>query len=486
MVYGFPHYLLQHQIRTLAASLLEQAFEEHGPPLVLKQDRGSNLNSEPDNAGVLGAGAQAETMTPAPALTCNTAQKPIRGIPFLEGRDFCATNNTGCTHYVIDKPKRMDTHMAADPFELVELVLARKATEQQRRTLMDKAPSALAALVKGIEASPLNLFELEPFFVRSGSEATLAALSALAQNWENSDLSPLAIEALGNSGLTSALPILVDLLRDTPYVTTAALALGRLRDARAREVLLNTALGILDGPLELFPQRQAEWLKNGVCDPFGKLFAIAESLAHFGDHSLHPIPVTVLQSKPPTDPDDPFNNEVLPAAARTLRSVVGPGMIEALCRATRRETLELTEAALQALFLLGTPVVVPELLHHIRGSDSVVIDRATTLFAALTGAPTHLTPSELDTWWRKHGGSFHDECCYRFGAPYDPRQLLSMVDDDEWDHFVKWDLGFSLGCDFGIDSAVDMVRSPEPPQAGALYKLGHKLDLDTVLGTPRI
>lgn len=157
------------------------------------------------------------------------------------------------------------------------------------------------------------------------------------------------------------------------------------------------------------------------------LIATAKACARCGDHSLAEWPM-LFAARPMAPTDDPEMAVLYDPATEALSFVVADGMIEALRKATQSGDVDGKRNAVHALFHLGLPQIVGDLIGCAADDDVDTRTIALVRFHDLTGAPIFERPADAASWWEKHRGRFGAlDQCYRSGKPISIEVLLAAM-----------------------------------------------------------
>ncbi|MGW4956541.1 HEAT repeat domain-containing protein [Nonomuraea sp. NPDC004186] len=201
----------------------------------------------------------------------------------------------------------------------------------------------------------------------------------------------------------------------------------------------------------------------------------AIALATTGDHSgaaaLHPLLA-----------DCPESGRALAASA--FRSVLDEDTLHQLARALADPGVEVRRAAVDPVFLIGSPAAAALLLRSAREDpDDQVRYNALIRFGDIAGLALSGDPEELpfaDEQWRELRDALDPAVCHRFGVPVALTDLIEEFTDEEpLRASVAAELRLLTGVDVptaytrhGLDAALRSVREV-PFTPGRIHKWGH-------------
>jgi hypothetical protein len=173
-------------------------------------------------------------------------------------------------------------------------------------------------------------------------------------------------------------------------------------------------------------------------------------------------------------------------AAKALSVAVGPGMTRALTAEAVDSSWDGRLAAVQALFLLRDVAAVDALVAAAACDDPAVSDNAVIGINDITGAEfsTSWPPEQVAKQWNDHRHDFREGVHYRLGKPLRVANLFDILenDPDRHDEVVE-EIRVTTGVapidgSYPPETAADIAA--RFPAEGALYRWGHKVDLDAL------
>jgi HEAT repeat protein len=375
-------------------------------------------------------------------------------------------------------------------------------------------PPLLDAIYAGTRAQKANLSRV---IAKMRGVDAVTALIPLLQNGEGRVRSAAA-EALGRSGDARAVDPLTTQLLDRDQRTyvreAAASALGELGHQGAIPTLLYVVEEILPDPNDseavarlIARERErspddwiamsSRWLRL--------LISILVALAKLGGQALSPIVIDLMGFHFEEDPDSSFAQRVREEAIAESIYLVGPGLLDALRTARRREPSGddvIDFGILSALFYLGLRESVDEFVDCFADGYPVGHSPAEML-GRIAGLVGETPPEELDAleaWWQARRGQFVPGVCYRWGEPLDVATLVDHLPGELpiQTSMLLDELTVITGEHFGPDYTLPPGRQEQDRidkakvwaernalafEPGALYKYGHRQDLALALET---
>jgi hypothetical protein len=233
------------------------------------------------------------------------------------------------------------------------------------------------------------------------------------------------------------------------------------------------------------------------------LITVLVALAKLGHQALSPIVIDLMGFCIEEVPDSSSAQRVREEAIAESVYLVGPGLLDALRTARRREPSGddvIDFGILSALFHLGLRESVDEFIDCFADGYPAGYSPAETL-GRIAGLVGETPPGELDTlkaWWQVRRGQFVSGVCYRWGQPLDVAVLVdrlpgklpiqtSMLLDEltviTGEHFEP---DYTLPPDRQEQDRIDKARrwAERNAQAfapGALYKYGHRYEASVVV-----
>ncbi|MEV4146891.1 HEAT repeat domain-containing protein [Amycolatopsis sp. NPDC049691] len=316
---------------------------------------------------------------------------------------------------------------------------ADESADQAARALVARGTAALPAVIETLaESSWISPVGRLPWVVRSlhGSEAVPLLLDHIEA--DQRVLGESCIAALGRSHDQRAVEPLSLLLSDRDGLTTtrahAADALGNLGSDSVTPLLQKV---VVDAAAE-DPEAE-EWPMLVV--------AAAAAAAKLGDHSGFPAVARLLEVDfPPTRA----------RAATCLQLVVGSKMLEVLDRAINDADAEVREAAVDPLFLLGTPDSIDILIEHVDDRDDNVANRIHVRIGDCLGLEGNVDAIEAE--WRDLRPKLAGDVCHRLGHPVKVTELADLLSGDRRSEIAA-ELRTITGLE--IDELVDFNRISE-------------------------
>lgn len=342
---------------------------------------------------------------------------------------------------------------------------------------MPAVPEVIAAIRKSEGAPPPNLRNIIPL-VRD-PEVVPAMLEVLHE--KETYLPLVAFRTLGAARDARAFqPVLSQFLDEKNSDTTrawAADALGEMGDERAVPHLL----GVVEG-----------FARAGEVETrYSLALKAVVALAKLGNHESAGVAIALAGNEDPS---------ARGAAAGALQYVVGAGLFPALQKALRDELSECQKSAIDAVFYLGLPESVEELVacYEEGALDSGLMEKALGRIRDLTGEEfeDEAEAEEVRDWWEQHRAGFAEQTCPRLGRPLRVSDVCALLESTVpgRHHWLLEELRVITGESFavnpfgggeGVDEAAARAqewgrKESHRFEAGALYKYGHRLPLRSV------
>lgn len=379
--------------------------------------------------------------------------------------------------------------MSGEHQEIPELIEAAKgAGEEAARAAARLAEIGMPAFGAVVDAArqPSGPSEaLSGALLRMrGPEVTAALTGLLAES--DAFLPSIAAEALGRAGDARAVRPLLDLygneMKSESARGAAARALGELGDGGVVPELLKTAREVAGS------ERREERV--------GLVCAAAAGLARLGNQELAEAVARLALSQ---------DRVVADEAAFALKHVVGRGLFPALRKARRSRMTEARQESLRAIYYLGIPESIEELISYAEGGDDSAPDlvyEAVLYLHDLTGQDFkwNIDPKELRRWWKQNRAQYEPGVSYRLGRPSDLNGLAELLAATEAARLGERfdELRLITGEDFGLDPFRPAEAQPEVAERaqkwlrenadryerGAAYRYGHRQSLEHVLKPP--
>ncbi len=392
----------------------------------------------------------------------------------------------------------------------------RALSEEALASLLRRGPSVLPPLLDAIHAGArAQKANLSRVIARMrGADATPTLIPLLED--EEGHVRSAAAEALGRSGDAHAMAPLTGQLLDRDKRSydreAAASALGELQLQEAVPALLQVVEEVLPDPEDpkavarlIARERERspdDWMATSSRQ-LRLLIAVLVALVKLGQQALSPIVIDLMGFHIEEAPDSSWAQRVREEAIAESVYLVGPGLLDALRAARRREPSGddvIDFGILSALFHLGLRESVDEFIDCFADGYPVGHSPAETL-GRIAGIVGETPPDELDAlnvWWQARRGRFVPGVCYRWGQPLDVAALVAhlpgelpirtsmLLDELTVITGERFEPDYALPPDRQEQDRIDKAQTWAEGNAqafapGALYKYGHRYEASVVV-----
>jgi HEAT repeat protein len=336
---------------------------------------------------------------------------------------------------LVEQARRDDAEAAERLVEIGEPAIpAITAAVRSRFKPQGKLPEVLKSIyLNGVVRAPVEALRSENLIVLTAAAGALAErteperVAALVERLQDPDETPtrrsVLAQALGDAGDSAALPA--------------------LRTALAEEV---------DVPR---PPDSVPWM----------ILETLVALSKLGDFTEGRHAVALL-----TDPFPP----TCANAAKALRIAAGPGMVEGLTRLVGSEIPEGRLAAVDPLFLAGTPDATQALIDAAANSADPTVRNNALVRANDVLGTTFADPEHVRDHWSGVSSSLDTQVRYRSGEPFSVPLLLRLINPgDRREAEYREELTLAVGRRFTeLDETTRAGLSRDFPETGRHYRWG--------------
>lgn len=347
-------------------------------------------------------------------------------------------------------------------------------SQQATSQLLKAGVAALPSLIEAIRKSPRNTAGKLGDVILAMRDPERIPLLINLLNEKKASLIFVALQALGESRDERAFQPLLNHLMDDHNLETdrrlAAAALGELGNLKAIEELLKVA-------------EEAQRVKA-----LRLSLSCVIALAKLGNHEKASIVISVVNSE--KDPS------AQPLAVEALQYLVAPGVFQALEASAKSSYAEIRLKAIDGLLYFGTREAVESLIPYVNHKDPETSRHAISRINDLTGEDFEegVSIKSLKTWWLKQQAKFGAGVCYRLGKPIWLPNIISLLEEPNTQARIANELRIITGSSFESNTLLPAANQPETLvvaqewwkseghrfEPGALYKYGHKQDLNNV------
>lgn len=337
---------------------------------------------------------------------------------------------------------------------------------------------------------------------KMGLRAVPSIIDALRGSSPRQDVRNL-LRALTNMDPAGLAPLLIDVINDSnPELAGAAfdvlaqsddpLALAAMQESLANPDNDETQKSMAAAALGQTRNCAATaTLQRAVDEAEGqKAFRLALSaiiaLAKLGDHSKADLAIRLAATT--------RDLTLRPRAAEALTYLVAPGVFAALQKIRHDRQVEVRLHAIDAMFYLGAPESIVELIAMIKDKDATVATMVLARLNDLCGDETEEFTSQRDfqKWWGDNSARYESGVCHRLGAPIWLPNIIMLMQEPNMRERTVPELEMICGRNFRVGSLVP-IRSQDKVLAraqawweqdgvrhfkrGGLYKHGYAQDL---------